>query len=158
MKKKNKTVIHTGTASLILIFAILSLVVFSMLSLASASAQRQLAEKLADHTAAYYKAETKAQETLSQVILAIQQKQEEMQPGEAAAKELGLTFEEDCISWQIPVTENQRLQVRLRILPEEQGKKRWELEQWRLEYTGTWKNKQTLELFGTQEGEEETCR
>ena len=184
MKKKNNTVLNTGTASLILIFAMLSLVVFAMLSLTSASAQRQLSWKLADHTTAYYEAETKAQELLAQVLTAMESAWEErgedpseaaeegMQPGEeslekgaadfCAAEEvagkLGLTFEEDCFSWQIPVTENQELQVRLRVFPEMKGEKWWKLDQWKLEYTGEWANKQTRELYGVSEGEEETWR
>ena len=74
------------------------------------------------------------------------------------AGKLGLTFEEDCFSWQIPVAEDQELQVRLRVFPEMKGEKWWKLDQWKLEYTGEWENKQTRELYGVSEGEEETWR
>lgn len=50
----------TGGASLIMVFAVLCLTVFAALSLATAAAEYRTAERFADSTAAYYKADSEA--------------------------------------------------------------------------------------------------
>ena len=46
--------IHSGTASILLIFIILCLVSFSLLSVSSANADMKLSRKLADRSTSYY--------------------------------------------------------------------------------------------------------
>lgn len=63
MEQKKKSVINVGTTSLVLIFAVLALVVFAMLSYISANAQWKLAEKMAERMTAYYMDQELSEET-----------------------------------------------------------------------------------------------
>ena len=54
MEQKKKSVINIGTASLVLIFTVLALIIFAMLSYTSANAQWKKAEKMAERMTAYY--------------------------------------------------------------------------------------------------------
>lgn len=54
MEQKKKSVINIGTASLVLIFTVLALIIFAMLSYTSANAQWKMAEKMAERMTAYY--------------------------------------------------------------------------------------------------------
>ena len=56
-----------GTSSLVLIFTVLALVIFSTLSLSSARVDQRLAEKTAQHVDAYYKADGLGEETLRDI-------------------------------------------------------------------------------------------
>lgn len=59
-----KNVISTGTASIVLIFVMLCLLTFSVLSLVSAQANLRLSRKSADRTTDYYAAENEANDIL----------------------------------------------------------------------------------------------
>ena len=57
--------VHTGTPSVLILFAVLCLTVFAVLSLLSARSQASLAGKFADAVSAYYAADTQAVEILT---------------------------------------------------------------------------------------------
>lgn len=59
--------IQIGTSSLVLIFTILCLVVFSTLSIASAKVDQKLAEKNQQHVVDYYTGDGKAEESLKEI-------------------------------------------------------------------------------------------
>ena len=54
-----------GGSSLLVIFAVLSLTVFAMLTISSALADKRLGDASAEHVRAYYEAEHKAEEILA---------------------------------------------------------------------------------------------
>ncbi|MCR4650290.1 MAG: hypothetical protein K5662_00905 [Lachnospiraceae bacterium] len=60
--RRNISGINIGSSSLLLIFVVLSLVSFAVLSLSSATADRKLEQKALDHTYAYYNACNEAEE------------------------------------------------------------------------------------------------
>lgn len=62
--KKNNFSFHIGSSSLLLIFIVLSLVSFSVLSLSSAIADRKMTDKMEEKTTAYYNACNQAEEKL----------------------------------------------------------------------------------------------
>ena len=66
-KKKSYAQIQLGTSSLVLIFTVLCLVVFSTLSLASSKADQKLAEKNQRSVSDYYEADGKAEEILKTI-------------------------------------------------------------------------------------------
>lgn len=65
--KTNRVNLNLGTSSLLLIFVVLSLVSFAVLSLSSALSDKKLTDKSVDKNVAYYEACNKAQERLSEI-------------------------------------------------------------------------------------------
>jgi hypothetical protein len=67
MKTKREFSINIGLPSIMLIFVVLCLVSFGVLSLVSANADRKLSQKVLDRQQEYYKASNEAQEMLASV-------------------------------------------------------------------------------------------
>ena len=69
MKTNNSqsSFVHIGSSSLLIIFLILSLVTFAILSLSGAKSDYSFSQKLADHKTAYYEASNQAERILGQV-------------------------------------------------------------------------------------------
>ncbi len=110
MIKRHTYSANIGMTSLLLIFIVLSLVSFSVLSLSSALADRNLTDKIAGKTAAYYEASNAAQERIAGIDEALH------------LMYLGNTKDEylenagDSSSFSIAVSDNQALEVKLKIL------------------------------------------
>ena len=66
-RSSGRSVISIGTTTIVLIFVLLCLLTFSVLSLVSARANMRLSQKSADRTTAYYEAENKSNDILMQV-------------------------------------------------------------------------------------------
>ena len=70
MKQKKKisfSFIHMGAPSLLMIFLVLCLFTFALLSLSSAKNNRTLSQQSADRIQAYYLASSLAEQTLDQI-------------------------------------------------------------------------------------------
>lgn len=67
MHKKNYPVANIGSASLLVIFIILSLVTFGVLSLSGANRDYQYNRRIADRTTAYYEACNQAERKLQKI-------------------------------------------------------------------------------------------
>jgi hypothetical protein len=67
MKTKREFSINIGLPSIMLIFVVLCLVSFGVLSLVSANADRKLSQKVLDRQQEYYEASNEAQEMLASV-------------------------------------------------------------------------------------------
>jgi len=67
MKQKTRGV-GVGTVSLIMIFAVLCLTVFAMLTLSTANAEKALAQRTASFVSGYYEADTKATQIRAQIL------------------------------------------------------------------------------------------
>jgi hypothetical protein len=67
MKTKREFSINIGLPSIMLIFVVLCLVSFGVLSLVSANADRKLSQKVLDRQKDYYEASNEAQEMLASV-------------------------------------------------------------------------------------------
>lgn len=81
MSKRKYPTINIGSSSMLVVFIILCLVTFSVLSVASANNDRKYSEKIADRTTAYYKASNKAEEFLSQIDDKLKQVYEQYNAG-----------------------------------------------------------------------------
>ncbi|MDD2958992.1 MAG: hypothetical protein PHR92_10785 [Lachnospiraceae bacterium] len=155
MKQKNKMVFNVGTTSLILIFTVLALVTFALLSLSGASAQKRLAEKMADRTTRYYTAENQAYQILERVqeLVAVAWEKgkdrgflEEVQA--AAEQEPDLEWKDGKICWTVAVSEEQNLVAQaVLVAAKDGGTASADLVEWHLEETGTWEKDDTMELF-----------
>ena len=74
MKQNEKRTagVHVGSASLVLIFAVLCLTVFSTLSFVTAAQERELAEKSAQAIEQYYAADWQCEEQYEQILQELQ--------------------------------------------------------------------------------------
>ena len=67
MADKKPAFINVGGASIIMLFSVLCLTVFAVLSLVSANSQSRLAGKVADTVSAYYEADLRACEIIDEI-------------------------------------------------------------------------------------------
>lgn len=100
MKKREQTSFPaTGGSSLLVIFAVLCLVVFALLSLSTVLAQKRLSEATARATAEWYAADLQAQEIFAK-----------LRTGEQVP---GVERTEEGYTYSVPVSQHQTLQVQL---------------------------------------------
>lgn len=123
MKKNRRSIISTGAASLVLIFSLLCMLAFAVLSLVSARANLRMSQKSAHRTTAYYEAENQANDILLEISDVIDQnltsKNEEtfyQNIHTALEGKYGIVFPSpDRLEYQIEMEEQQFLFVSLSL-------------------------------------------
>lgn len=129
----------SGAVSLVMIFCVLCLAVFAVLTLATADRERVFSELTAQRAAEYYEADRRAVELVAAMcsggaldgeilVTSIQ-----MDTPEGPAEEA---------SFSIPAGENQSLEVRVLLRGGEA-----EVLSWRTVYTGSWEVDNTITLW-----------
>lgn len=108
-----------GGSALLVIFAVLCLTVFAILSLATAQANARLSQKSADTVSAYYAADTQAEEILARL--------------RAGTVPEGVNVEGTRYTYIIPISDTQTLEVEVELRGTEYAVKRWQAV-----YTGEW--------------------
>ncbi|MBD5170251.1 MAG: hypothetical protein HDT20_09095 [Oscillibacter sp.] len=109
----------SGAVSLVMIFCVLCLAVFSVLTIATADREAKLAEMTARNAADYYKADRWAVEIVAA-----------LRSGDALPMDVEIVRTGNTAAFSLPVGENQALEVVLG----ENG----EILRWQTEYTGSW--------------------
>lgn len=131
MSKKTKMSITTvGGSSILTIFAVLCFIVFALLSLSTAKADSDLAERSVYAVSEYYEADAEAENILA-----------ELRKGEipeGVIDEGGGRFSYSC-----PIDDNQNLQVTVQL-----SGNNFKILRWQKEYTGEWKTDDTMEVWG----------
>lgn len=124
---------HVGSASIVMIFAVLCLTVFSTLSFVTANHERNLAEKSALAVQQYYEADWQCEEIYEQVAQCLQKNGnlEQLQP---LGVEIVQQNEIRYLSYAVDIDEQQALAVRLVVLPD--GTIR--TDQWKVVTTTDW--------------------
>jgi len=122
-----------GICSLLTIFAVLCLTVFAVLSVSTANSDRILSEKMADAVKGYYEADCEAEKILAQLRLG------QVQDGV-------MEETESVYCYSCPVSETQRLEVRVRI----DGVNHYEILRWQLVSSVDW---ETDDRFNVWDGE-----
>lgn len=124
-KQENRYNANIGTPSLILIFIVMCLITFGMLSLSAAKSEWNLAERNASAVTEYYRADGKG-EGFYQMVLkkAAEVREKSLDPQEAGrllARELGDAYhpEAGTVTVQIPMERSQALFIELFLQPEE---------------------------------------
>lgn len=107
-----KISVPVGGSSLLVIFAVLCLTVFSMLGLATVQADRRLANTSVNAVSAYYEADCQAEIILAQL------RQGEM-PG-------GVTREGDRYAYSCPISDTQVLEVEVEVQGTDYTVLRWQ--------------------------------
>ncbi len=121
----------SGAVSLVMIFCVLCLAVFAVLTLATADREAKLAEMTARSAADYYEADRRAVE-----IAAALQKGEE--PADAA-----VVWSGNVASFTVPIGEDLALDAAVRV----QAGSPCEIIRWRTIYTGEWEPEEYLNVW-----------
>lgn len=160
MKKKSLPITSIGTVSLMMIFIVLCMITFAALSLASASHDARLGQKMADHTTEYYTASNEAEEMLAYAdgifsraykntdnareyyLMIGQELSGSMQAVEA---ENGLN-----VSFQATINDSSALEVCIDVLyPEKSAPQKtlYRILSWKVVHTTTWESDNSLHLI-----------
>lgn len=164
MEKSRKPVLGVGTSSILLIFVLLCLITFAVLSLVSARSDYRLSKKNADHVEEYYQAQNKANQVLAHIETVLEEQYSTWGDTDRYAEEVrrvlegteyGITFPSQReISYQIPAGDSDELLVTL-LLPENltEGDSYCQIKSWKLVNTETWQPDETLPVYGSEEKE-----
>lgn len=138
-KRPPRAIISTGTTSIVLIFVMLSLLTFSVLSLVSAQANLRLSRKSAERTTDYYEAENHANAILTELLTT--------DDPEALAAASNVTFTDDGrASYQVPLGEDQVLAVEVTLPADGQPCR---IERWQAVSNYDWNADEPLNLLST---------
>lgn len=132
MKKRKMSFTSVGGSSILTIFAVLCFIIFALLSLSTAKANRVLAQKSVDAVSHYYQADTQAEEILAQI--------RQGQVPEGVEKD-GNRYAYSC-----PVDDNQQLTIEVEYRDNEVR-----ILKWRKEYIGDWQPEDKIEVWDGME-------
>lgn len=155
--ENRRSVTSVGITSLALIFVMLCLLTFSVLSLVSARADMRLSQRSARRTTAYYDAENQANDILLAVISELEDCRAEAaaensfyaQIRERLDGQNGISFTDSRIlCYEVPLESEQLLHVVLELSyePYEDGS-HYRILEWRTESTHEWETDETLPLL-----------
>lgn len=157
---------NIGASSLLVIFLILCLVTFAILTLTSAKSDADFAEKLAHHKMNYYAACNTAESTLDKIdaVLAdawqlsdtdtaavfteIETQLTALDSREQLQLSMDFTQSEPTISYAVAIDDKQNLCVTLTLTTAPaKGEAYYRISQWQVQSSGEWKGDQTLNLM-----------
>lgn len=121
-----------GGSSLLVVFAVLCLTVFALLSLSTVRADGRLGDAAADAVAGYYQADSQAQEILAR-----------LRAGEVPE---GVEARGNVYAYSCPISQSQRLDVQVKV---EGGG--YQILRWQAEPSGNWEPDDKLEVWDSEE-------
>ncbi len=121
-----------GASSLLMIFTVLCLTIFALLSLNTAVAHARLSERSAEAVAAYYEAETRAHEILRKL------RQGEIPPD--------VTVEGELYHYTCTISDTAELTVTVRM----QENCEYEIIRWQSKSTAAWTQDTQIDVWGSQ--------
>lgn len=155
---------NIGASSLLVIFLILCLVTFAILTLTSAKSDADFAEKLAHHKTNYYAACNTAESTLDEIdaVLAdawqlsdtaavfteIETRLTALNSREQLQLSMDFTQSEPTVSYAVAIDDKQNLCVTLTLAAAPaKGEAYYRISQWQVQSSGEWNGDQTLNLM-----------
>lgn len=171
---------NIGSSSLLIIFLILCLTTFAILSLSSAKSDYSLSERLAEHKSQYYKASSKAEDILEEIDKTLEKLAGENDKaglsGSSAAflsssyikaaeqtlnncqidgTAISCTPQEEklLITYTVPSGEKQTLDVALEVTDFTRQETYYKIKKWQITGTGTWEGDDTLNLLPIEKEE-----
>ena len=148
---RKKGFLGAGLSTVLLVFVMLCLIVFAVLSLATARADLQMSRKMADRTQLYYEAQSCAFEKIKSIdgILVKQYNEEKDHFLENVwdalqSEDLTVTRSEDqqsiVCSFQEPIDDTQQISVELTIaVPSKDGDACYKITGWQVQQINEWK-------------------
>ena len=122
----------SGAVSLVMIFCVLCLVVFTVLTLSTAVREQQLSDLTAERAQSYYQADAKAVETVAAL------RRGEISPEVRYTQDDGAALAE----FSIPAGGDLSLEVEVRLTDTQ-----CEILRWQTVYTGSWEIDDTIEVW-----------
>jgi hypothetical protein len=158
MERKGRfSVTGIGSVSLLMIWVVLCLVVFSILTVVTATRDYRFTQTLADHTTAYYQAVSQANETLAVVDECLAQAPlEGFEAAVRAALPESVTAQEEegtlYLAFRTALDDTQALFVSLRVNRPDSAEfsagQRYTIVSWREGAVTDWQGDNTLTLLG----------
>ena len=143
MRNKRKSYgVNIGSSSILLIFVILCLVSFAVLSIVSAQTDYKLSCKLAERTTKYYEANNEVEAYLRDLQASL----DKIYKDSATADDYFALAGHDT-TFSIQLSEQQMLNVHLTILYPGDGKGYYEINTWKVETQDTLELDDTLPVF-----------
>ena len=124
-----------GGTSLLVVFAVLCLTVFALLSLTTVQADGRLADASAQAVEDYYAADCAAQEILARL-------RNGETPVEAESHSYDSWHRGTRYTYAVPISDSQELDVEVIVDGEE-----YEILRWQAQYTGEWETVEGLDLW-----------
>ncbi len=118
----------TGVSSLLIIFSVLCMTVFAMLSVSTANADDRLSQKAAQSVTDYYAADSQAEK----IIAALR----------SGSVPEGVTADGDTYTFTCPASDSLELQVSVIISGSD-----YEIVRWQMVSTAHWQNDDSLNLW-----------
>ena len=126
-KKASYPPINIGTSFMLVIFILLCMVIFAVLSLSSSLKDYDYSQQKADRTKAYYKACNEAEEIYAKIETE--------------------DHTEDSIQYSVPITENKHIQVTLKRRSDAENT--YDIHSWLQISTQEWTADHTLPVLGS---------
>lgn len=106
---------NIGLSSLMVVFLVLCLTTFALLTLSTAKSDYSLSEKMADHRTDYYTTCSRAEKILDKIDKELEENREELLSKESfLMNDIIVIVEDDILSYDVPLDNGQHLAVRLR--------------------------------------------
>lgn len=142
--KQQSSFVNIGSSSLLIIFLILSLVTFAILSLSGAKSDYSFSQRLANHKTAYYEASNRAERILGQIDEALAAN--ETLDGQQL-EGIAIQAEEGIITFSVPMEENQALLVELEVNDYTKDETYYTIKTWQIISTKAWEGDQSIQLL-----------
>lgn len=115
MNKKNYPVVHIGSSSMLVIFIILCLTTFGLLSLSGANRDYQNMQKIADRTASWYQASNQAERKLAEIEKLVDSSSDEKSL-QQSLKQIDVSFiSSDTVTYSVTIDDSRSLLVELEL-------------------------------------------
>lgn len=131
--------IHVGSATLVMVFAVICLTIFAVLAVITANNAWKLAEKMADGVTAHYDADAQAQAIFEALDTTYDQG---FTLPTSVECQVELVDGQEYVSYWVPIDENQSLWVQVY-----HARGRLQVAHWQVEQVGTWIADQTLNVW-----------
>lgn len=170
--KQQSTFVNIGSSSLLIVFLVLCLTTFAILSLSSAQSDYNFSQRFAGHKTEYYEASSRAEMILGEIdqVLAETADENNTTGGavsvswhEAVSRQLDgaeidhITLSctnmngETNISYQVPAGEKQALLVTLLVTNDSEHENYYQIRSWQLVSTSDWNADDSLRLMPVEQ-------
>lgn len=163
-QRKKEPFVNIGASSLLIIFLVLSLVTFAVLTLSAAQSDYRFSQKLADRKHAYYMSSNKAEKVLEQIdrelsdtykntesanyLTVIENNLKSLSLEKDLALELDFSTAEPTVAFQIPMNDKQNLSVQLALTPSPvSGDPFYRITKWITVPADTWNGDNSIKLI-----------
>lgn len=171
MKKKSSSTpfVNMGTSLLLVVFLVLTLVTFAVLSLSSAKSDYDTSQRMAEHKKQYYEASTKAQVVVSKIDRLLEEESKKQDQSDLIdhMKDIELNGipitttvtpldgmadhsvgrYDLTLEFSVPMSDSQALEVVLSVNDFKTADTFYEIKSWQVVSTDHWDGDQTIQLL-----------